>query len=136
MICRKCGSEDNVRNGKVGGRQRYKCKGCGFQFTKEVANGRSAEEHNKAVALYLLGLSMRAIAKLFHVNVSTIRYWVPRFAVANYTKPAPTGAVVVELDEMWHFIQSKKRNCGYGRLIVALPVSSLTGSVGIVVGEL
>jgi len=133
MKCRKCGSDKKVKNGKVKGVQRYKCKDCGFQFTKEEANGHSAEEKNKAIALYLLGLSMRSISKLFRVNVSTILYWVRNFAIANYEKPSPQGAVVVELDEMWHFIGSKKQNSGSGRLIVALPLNSLTGNVGIAV---
>jgi len=119
----------------MNGLQRYKCKDCGFQFTKEVANGRSEAERNQAIALYLLGLSMRTIAKLFRVNVTTILYWVRNFAIKTYEKPTPQGAVVVELDEMWHFIQSKKQNAGYGRLIVALPMNSLTGNVGIVVAK-
>ena len=135
MVCRKCGSLDNVKNGKVNDVQRYKCKDCGFQFTKEEANGHSEDERNKAIALYLLGLSMRSIAKLFRVNVSTILYWVRNFAIANYEKPTPQGAVVVELDEMWHFIGSKKQNSGSGRLIVALPMNSLNGNVGIVVAK-
>ena len=132
MVCRKCGSIHSTRNGFVKGVQRHKCKDCGFQFTKEIANGRSEEERNKAVALYLLGLSMRTIAKLFRVNVTTVLYWVRNFAIKNYEKPTPQGAVVVELDEMWHFIQSKKPNSGSGKLIVALPMNSLTGNVGIV----
>ena len=135
MVCRKCGSTNNVKNGHVDGVQRYKCKDCGFQYTKEVANGRSEAERNKAVALYLLGLSMRTIAKLFNVNVTTILYWVRNFAIKNYEKPTPQGAVIVELDEMWHFLQSKKQNSGSGRLIVALPVSSSIGNVGIVVAQ-
>jgi transposase len=116
----------------MNGRQRYRCKVCGFQFTKEVGNGRSAEERNKAVALYLLGLSMRAIGRLFRVNVTTILYWVRNFAIEIYEKPAPKGAVVIELDEMWHFIHPK-RNAGCGKLIVALPANWLIGNVGIVV---
>ena len=135
MICRKCESAHNIKSGKVNGVQRYKCKDCGFQFTKEVANGRSEAERNKAIALYLLGLSMRTIAKLFRVNVTTVLYWVRNFAVKTYEKPSPKGAVVVELDEMWHFVHSKKQNAGYGKLIVALPVNSLTGNVGIVVAK-
>ena len=135
MRCRKCGSEKNIKNGKRNGMQCYKCKNCGFQYTKEEPNGRSEQERNRAVALYLLGLSMRAIAKLFSVNVSSVIYWVRKFALKNYEKPTPQGAVVLELDEMWHFIKSKKTSAGYGRLIVALPVSSLTGNVGIAVKE-
>jgi hypothetical protein len=89
--------------------QCYRCKDCGFQYTREESKGRSETERNKAVALYLLGLSMRAIAKLFHVNVTTILYWVRNFAIKNYEKPSPQGPIVIELDEMWHFIKSKKQ---------------------------
>ena len=74
MKCRKCGSSDSVKNGKRGDDQCYKCKKCGFQYTREDSKGRSEAERSRAIALYLLGLSMRAIAKLFHVNVSTILY--------------------------------------------------------------
>ena len=135
MICRRCGSPKNVKNGKMNGMQRDKCKVCGFQFTKEVTNGRSETERNQAIALYLLGLSMRTIAKLFRVNVTTILYWIRSFALKTYEKPTPKGAVVIELDEMWHFVHSKKENAGSGKLIVALPVSSLTGNVWVVIAK-
>jgi transposase-like protein len=136
MKCRKCGSSKSVKNGKRGGKQCYKCKDCGFQYTQEESFGRSEPERNKAIALYLLGLSMRAVAKLFRVNVSTILYWIRSFAIKTSEKPTPQGPVIIELDEMWHFIKSKKTSAGYGRLIVALPVSSLTGNVEIVVAKL
>jgi transposase len=128
MICRKCGNENNVKNGKMRGKQRYKCKECGFQFTKAVSNGHSREEKGRAVALYILGLSMRTIAKLFRVNVSTVLAWVRNFALENYEKPKPEGAVILELDEMWHYIEKKKANSGSGRLFVAIPASSLIGN--------
>ena len=136
MICRKCGSSESVKNGKRGGEQCYKCKKCGFQYTKEEAKGRSEAERCRAIALYLLGLSMRTIAKLFSVNVTTILYWVRNFAIKNYTKPAPKGPIEIELDEMWHFIGSKKTSVGYGKLIAVLPASSSTGNVEIVVARL
>jgi transposase len=41
-------------------------------------------------------------------------------------------AVIIELDEMWHYLHSKKTNYGSGKLIVAIPVNSLTGNVAIV----
>ena len=136
MACRKCGSYQSVKNGKRGDAQCYKCKDCGFQYTREESKGRSEAERNKAIALYLLGLSMRAIALLFHVNVTTILYWIRNFAISNYTKPTPQGPIVIELDEMWHFIKSKKTSVGYGKLIAVLPGSSSTGNVEIVVAQL
>jgi hypothetical protein len=57
------------------------------------------------------------------------------FAEKVYEKPEPREVVVVELDEMWHYLCSKKTNFGYGRLIVEIPVSSLIGNVGIVIRE-
>ena len=128
MRCRRCGSEDSVKNGRRGGSQCFKCKDCGFQFTKETANGIGRGERAKAILLYVLGLSMRSIARTFNVSPSTVLYWVRNFAIKTYQKPAPEGSVAVELDEMWHFIGSKKRGAGYGRHIAALPASWLTGS--------
>jgi transposase-like protein len=128
MKCRKCGSVENVKNGKRNGEQCFKCKACGFQFTKETAPGVPPDKKAHAILLYVLGLSMRSIARMNNVNASTVLYWIRNFALKVYEKPAPEGDVVIELDEMWHFIKSKKLNVGYGRHIAALPVSWLTGN--------
>ena len=53
---------------------------------------------------------MNAISKLFDVSAQSILNWVRNFAIANYEKPAPKDAIIVELDEMWHFLNSKKNN--------------------------
>ena len=37
-----------------------------------------------------------------------INNWVRNFAIANYEKPVPKDAIIVELDEIWHFLNSKK----------------------------
>ena len=80
-----------------------------------------------AVALYIVGVSMRTIGKLFMVNASTVLDWVRNFAIENYEKPTPKGSVVIELDEMLLFLHSKKTDSGYGRLIVVLQATSLSG---------
>jgi transposase len=128
MRCSKCGSEDSVKAGFNHGRQRYKCKVCGRQFTME--EGRNAQNRAKALYLYVTGLSMRTIARTFGVAPSTVLYWVRNFALMAYEKPKPQGPVVVELDEMWHFLGSKKTRSGSGRLIAAIPASWSTGSAG------
>jgi transposase len=61
-----------------------------------------------AVSLYSLGLSFRTIAALFYLNASTILRWIRAYAEEHYEKPLPQGDIVVELDEMHHFIKSKK----------------------------
>ena len=129
--CPKCASCETVKNGNHLGRQRYRCKGCCFQFTRKTPRGRPASEKATAVLLYTLGLSFNAIARICNVATSTVMRWVRSFAEKTYEKPEPGQAVIVELDEMWHYLHSKKTNSGYGKLIVAIPVSSLTGNVAI-----
>jgi hypothetical protein len=70
---------------------------------------------------------------MFKVSTPAVLRWVRLFAENTYEKPEPSEAVIVELDEMWHYLNSKKTNFGYGKLIVAVPVGSLTGNVGIVI---
>ena len=71
----------------------------------------------------------RTIAKLFRVNHKVIIDWVKAFAEASYIKPVPqNGAVIIELDEMWHFIGSKKNKSGYGRLIAVIQINLSTGN--------
>ncbi|MGB6373857.1 MAG: helix-turn-helix domain-containing protein, partial [Methylocella sp.] len=89
-----------------------------------------------AVWLYLSGLSQRRIARLFGVSTPAVLKWIKTFALKNAPKPVPTGegAAVVELDEMWHFLKKRPAKSGYGRLIVQIQDSSLTGNTGLVIG--
>ena len=129
MCCKKCGGEKHVKAGFIDGEQRYKCKDCGCKFVPTRHRGKPEKDKLLAVWLYLHGLSFRTIAKLLKVTHKSIYDWVKAFAKANYIKPMPQGsAVIVELDEMWHFVHSKKHNYGYGKLIVAIPVNLLTGN--------
>jgi hypothetical protein len=70
---------------------------------------------------------------MLKVSTPAVLRWVRLFAEKTYEKPQPGEAVIVELDEMWHFLCSKKTNSGSGKLIVAVPVGSLTGNVGVVI---
>ena len=134
MKCRRCLSEKSVKNGHHLGRQRYKCKECGFQFTREDSKGKEVETKCLAIILYVNGLSFRAIAKIVKVSHKAVYDWVKKFGIETYTKPRPSGEVVIELDEMWHFLNAKKTSCGYGKHIVVLQVNSLTGNVeGVIV---
>jgi hypothetical protein len=70
---------------------------------------------------------MNAIGRMLKVEPSTILYWVKNFVLKTYAKPTPQGEVVIELDEMWHFLRSKKTRSG--RRTVELPGSLLIGNV-------
>ena len=133
--CPRCKASAVIKSGKVQGKQRYKCKKCGMQFTRLTPRGHPAMVKATAVMLYTLGLSMNAIAKIFHVSTPTVLYWIRDFAQKNCQKPEPSSAVVVELDEMWHFLNLKKTNFGYGKRIVGIQENSSTGNVEIVIGK-
>jgi len=130
LYCKKCGGENHVKAGFVEGEQRYKCKACGCKFVPTRQHGKTEKEKMTAIWLYCHGLSLRTIAKFFKVTAASVLKWVRTYARDNYEKPAPqSDAVIVELDEMWHFLFSKKEKSGYGRLIVAIPVNLSTGNV-------
>jgi len=72
------------------------------------------------------------------ITATAVLKWVRQYAIENYEKPQPQQnpvAVVIELDEVWHYLKSKKTSFGFGGHIVALPISSLTGDVGIEIAK-
>ena len=92
--------------------------------------GKSVEEKIKAVKLYAHDLSFRAIAKLLKVSAQSVFTLVKKFAENNYAKPTPTDdGVVIELDEMWHFLRSKKDKFGFGKLTAGQQSNLSTGNV-------
>jgi IS1 family transposase/transposase-like protein len=125
LRCKGCGSEEHVKNGFMRGKQRYRCKGCGLNFTVTPPRGMPLRVKVEAVLLYLSGLSMNRTAKLLGVSTPSVQAWIERFAEVYAQKPEPEGrAVVVELDEMWHFLKKsnklwvwKARDRATGRLL-------------------
>ena len=133
LRCKRCGGEEHVKNGLMRGKQRYRCKGCGLNYTDTPARGMPLRVKVTAVLLYLSGLSMNRTAKLLGVSTPSVMAWIEQFAKAYGQKPEPEGrAVVVELDEMWHFLKKSGTSSGYGRLGIVLQAAWLTGSAGVV----
>ncbi len=127
--CKRCGSEEQVKNGFMKGLQRYRCKACGLNFTETPPRGIPLHIRLTAVLLYVSGLSMNRTAKLLGVSTPTVMTWIEQFAKVYAQKPKPEGrAVVVELDEMWHSLKKGPASSGSGRLGIALRDTSSTGS--------
>ena len=83
--------------------------------------------------LYVSGLSMNRTAQLLGVSTPTSQAWLEQFAQAYAQKPKPEGrAVVIELDEMWHYLNKSPNRFGSGRLGIVLQGSWWTGNAGIV----
>ena len=135
--CPKCAHQHIVKSGKVGGTQRWLCRGCGYQFTRTTPRGRPLWQKSLAVFLYCHGVSMKALGNMLGVRTRSVLKWIRRDATAHYEKPVPSGKVVVmELDEMWHFLQKNGGNSGSGRLVILIQANSWTGNVGIVMQQL
>ena len=130
---KRCSSEGQVKNGLIRGKQRFLCKGCGLNFTDTPTRGKPLAMKAAAVLLYVSGLSMNRTAKLLAVSTPTIQAWLEQFARAYAQKPEPEGrAVVIELDEMWHYLKKSPSRCGSGRLGIALQASWWTGNAAVV----
>jgi transposase-like protein len=112
MKCVKCQSEKSVKSGHHLGRQRYRCKDCGCQFTREVPKGKDVETKCLAIILYVNGLSFRTIANIVGVSHKAVYDWVKAFGLETYEKPKPRGEVVTGLGELWHFVKAKKTSVG------------------------
>src|SRR3954451_25146959 len=135
LRCEGRGSEEHVKNGLMRGKQRYRCKECGLNFTDTPPRGMPLRVKVTAVLLYLSGLSMNRTAKLLGVSTPSVMTWIEQFAEVYAQKPEPEGrAVAVELDEMWHFLKKRPPNSGSGRLGIVLPDGSSTGSRAVVTG--
>ena len=133
LRCKRCGSEEQVKNGLMRGKQRYLCKGCGLNFTDTPARGKPLAMKAAAVLLYVSGLSMNRTAKLLGVSTPTIQAWLELFAAAYAQKPEPEGrAVVIELDEMWHYWKKGPNRSRSGRLGIVLQGSWWTRNAAVV----
>ena len=117
-----CDGTTLIRSGHACGRQRWRCKGCGRQFTRTTPRGKSAAMKAAAVELYCTGLSLNAIGKRLGVSAQGVMRWIRDHARGRCPKPEPAGrAVVVEIDEVWHFVQKKPASSGSGRRSSAAP---------------
>ena len=133
LRCKRCGAEEHVKNGLMRGKQRYRCKACGLNFTDTPPRGVPLATKVTAVLLYVSGLSMNRTAKLLGVSTPTVMAWIERFAEVYARKPEPEGrAIVVELDEMWHYLKKSGTSSGSGRPGIVLRGEWLTGRAAVV----
>ncbi len=133
LRCKRGASEEQTRNGFMRGQQRYRCRACGLNFTDTPPRGMPFQLKVTAVPLYVSGLSMNRTAKLLGVSTPSVMTWIEQFAKEHAPKPAPEGrALVLELDEVWHYLKKRPPSSGCGRLGIVLQADWLTGSWAVV----
>src|SRR5512144_573461 len=136
--CPYCGCDALVKNGSTRGVPKWKCKKCGRQTSLKGEKGEKDQGKAETVLLSLSALSLNAIACLTSVVPSTVLRRVRRCAEQWATKPrpGPGGVIVMELDELWHFLKTKPTNCGSRWLSVGTPGNCWMGNAEIVIKPL
>src|SRR3954469_12187820 len=115
LRCKHCGSGWYVRNGMARGHQRYRCKACGRSFTATPPRGKPPAVKAPAVLLYALGnVSQGMIAKPLGVSHVAVYKWVRAAGEAAPAPSATPSSGIVQIDEMWHFVNGKKTRFGSG----------------------
>jgi transposase-like protein len=110
---RTCASPQVVRNGSLGGRQRYHCRGCGTWFGETQGTPlyrlkTPAAEIGRALLLVLRRGSLRAAAEVTGHKYETLGHWL--HLAARHAAEIEDALVrdlhlsTVEIDEFWSFV--------------------------------
>ena len=99
--CKKCKSENIVKNGKVRGKQRYLCKDCRYNFVEGDARTNEKIKAKKAMCVLQYGqgkASFNMLAKIYDTWPSLVYRWVkeaaeqlPEPEIAEDTKETPVS---------------------------------------------
>lgn len=140
MECKRCQGTKCVKSGLIRGKQRWLCKSCGYHFTEGDRRKERTTTRQRALAVLLVcvGLSYRAAGRIAGVATNTVMVWFRKFA-QSVDLPEIEGSVdVVEMDEMWHFVQKKRTNAGSGKpqRLLLVQLDSSMSKWGIVALEL
>jgi hypothetical protein len=76
---------------------------------------------------------MHRIAFLLRVSAQAVLNWIRALAKEYKEKPEPTGrTIVLELDEMWHYVKKKRQKLWIGKALDRTLGSYWTGNAGAV----
>lgn len=125
-MCPKCQSENRVKNGVLKGRQRFKCKNCGCNYTLTYQENAEKEKKRRfALSMYLEGLGFHSIGRLLGVSHASVINWVRKYG-QNLSKIKSSKPLkIIELDELHTYIQHKKTIVGCGLVLIETSENSL-----------
>ena len=120
--CPNCSSQDYIKSGVVNDRQRYKCKSCKYFFTVNKI-GKKIDDYyvNKALQLYLEGLTYREIERVLGVSHVSVLNWVKKYKIKRPENPGyhPTYRILnaAELSNYFSKVENVK---GSGVIVTEL----------------
>ena len=110
--CNRCGSEQITKNGQTAsGKQKYHCKACDAYGTLNPTVAYTPERRAEILRAYHERSSLRGLERIFGVARQTVAQWLRDEdadlpVVPPLDDPEPDD--VLELDELWSFVGSKK----------------------------
>ncbi|MDD3721937.1 MAG: helix-turn-helix domain-containing protein [Lutibacter sp.] len=120
--CPNCNSEEYVKSGVIKDRQRYKCKKCGYYFTVNKV-GKQIDSYyvNKALQLYLEGLSYREIERILGISHVSIINWVKKYNVKRpYSFEYHSTYKILNASELAKYFSNNKNLIGAGVIVTEL----------------
>lgn len=120
--CPNCSSNTYVKSGIIKGRQRYKCKKCNYYFTVNKT-GKQIDSYyvNKALQLYLEGLSYREIERILGISHVSIINWVKKYNVKRpYSVEYHSTYKIVTAAELAKYFLNSNNLTGAGVIVTEL----------------
>lgn len=121
-LCPNCSSDQIVKSGIVNKRQRYKCKQCNYFFTVNKL-GKKIDDYfvNKALQLYLEGLSYREIERILGISHVSIMNWVKRYGIKRpQNKNYHSSYKILNSSELAIYFQKPSNLKGAGVVVTEL----------------
>lgn len=122
IICPNCNSDHYIKSGIVNNRQRYKCKDCNYYFSVNKLGKKINEYYvNKALQLFLEGLSYREIERILGISHVSIMNWVKKYNIKrpNNTNYRPTYKILNH-EELSKYFQNTQNLSGAGVVVTEL----------------
>ncbi|WP_088323432.1 transposase-like zinc-binding domain-containing protein [Polaribacter tangerinus] len=120
--CPNCGSEYYIKSGIINKRQRYKCKKCSYYYTVGKL-GKKIDDYyvNKALQLYLEGLTYREIERILGVSHVSVMNWVKKYNIKRpYNTHYHPVYKILSAQELSEFFKDSSKVKGAGVLVTEL----------------
>ncbi|TPN82452.1 IS1/IS1595 family N-terminal zinc-binding domain-containing protein [Aquimarina algicola] len=120
--CPNCGSSEYIKSGIINNRQRYKCKSCNYYFTVNKL-GKKIDDYyvNKALQLYLEGLTYREIERILGISHVSVMNWVKKYNIKRpYNSQYHPTYKILSSFELASYFQSPDNIQGAGVIVTEL----------------
>ena len=120
--CPNCKADTYIKSGIINNRQRYKCKVCRYYFTVNKL-GKKIDDYyvNKALQLYLEGLTYREIERILGISHVSIMNWVRKYNIKRpFNSDYHPTYKILNSNELSQYFQDTENLSGAGVIVTEL----------------